>query len=89
MELSTVVKLVRQRSGKQVCISLDYPDQFNRITSAYRRCFYVSQFNIVKLETLLLEPLKDIRPMIPEFALPFNELPQEKLESTFKSFNNK
>lgn len=29
MKLSTVAKLVRQRSGQQVPISLEFPDRFN------------------------------------------------------------
>lgn len=64
-------------------MELSTPESHDRITSEYRSCFYISQFNIVKLEALLLDSLKDIKSLIPEFALPLIDLPNQKLESTF------
>ena len=81
MELSDFIKRVRARSGEQVMRmdSFNSRLKYNWITSAYRRCFYLSQFNIAKLEVFLLDPMKDLRCHIQEYAFPFTNLSSDKL----------
>lgn len=46
--------------------------------SMYRRTYFLTQFKIVKKESLLYCPLTDIR--VPAYSWPLLNLPSEKLE---------
>ena len=76
MKLSSLVKTVRERISAIFQINHESKDGKS---NEYRGMFYLSQFNVIKLESILEQPLTDLS--VPIISWPLRDLPSENLES--------
>ena len=76
MKLSSLVKTVRERISAIFQINHESKDGKS---NEYRGMFYLSQFNVIKLESILKRPLTDLS--VPIISWPLRDVPSQKLES--------
>ena len=71
MELSSLTKDLRNRTG--ILLKEQMKENFTKdfFSTTIRRGFVLSQFNVIRLETLSLFPLRDLNSKVPRYSFPF------------------